>query len=94
MIEAPVNRFKARLAAGEIQWGVWNSLASPVTAEALSLVGFDWMLFDTEHSPVEIASLQQILQAAATGSAAARTHAQRNRRSSRASTRPSTATWP
>lgn len=71
MIEAPVNRFKARLASGETQWGVWNSLASPVAAEALSLVGFDWMLFDTEHSPVEVASLQPILQAAATGSAAA-----------------------
>lgn len=67
----PENRFKARLQAGETQWGLWSSLASPVAAEALSLTGFDWMLFDTEHSPVEIAGLQPILQAAATGTAAA-----------------------
>lgn len=67
----PQNRFKARLLAGETQWGLWSSLASPVAAEALSLVGFDWMLFDTEHSPVEVAGLQPILQAAATGTASA-----------------------
>lgn len=71
MIDVPVNRFKARLKSGETQWGLWNSLASPVAAEALSLVGFDWMLFDTEHSPVEIADLQPILQAAAVGVASA-----------------------
>jgi 4-hydroxy-2-oxoheptanedioate aldolase len=67
----PQNRFKSRLLAGELQWGLWSSLASPVAAEALSLTGFDWMLFDTEHSPVEIATLQSILQAAATGTASA-----------------------
>jgi len=67
----PQNRFKSRLLAGELQWGLWSSLASPVAAEALSLTGFDWMLFDTEHSPVEIAALQPILQAAATGTASA-----------------------
>lgn len=67
----PRNRFKARLLAGELQWGLWSSLASPVAAEALSLTGFDWMLFDTEHSPVEVAALQPILQAAATGTASA-----------------------
>lgn len=71
MTGMPVNRFKARLKAGETQWGVWNSLASPVAAEALSLAGFDWMLFDTEHSPIEIGNLQPILQAAATGTASA-----------------------
>lgn len=70
-MEMPVNSFKARLKAGESQWGIWNSLASPVAAEALSLVGFDWMLFDTEHSPVEVAGLQPILQAAALGAASA-----------------------
>ena len=71
MTAMPENRFKARLRAGETQWGLWSSLTSPVAAEALSLVGFDWMLFDTEHSPIEIASLQPILQAAATGTASA-----------------------
>lgn len=67
---APVNDFKRRLLAGEVQHGLWMSLGSPVAAEALSLVGFDWLLFDTEHAPVEVASLQPLLQAAAAGSAA------------------------
>ena len=71
MSRAPKNQFKARLRAGETQWGLWSTLNSPVAAEALSLTGFDWMLFDTEHSPVEVAGVQPLLQAAAVGTAAA-----------------------
>ncbi|MEM1285367.1 MAG: HpcH/HpaI aldolase/citrate lyase family protein [Pseudomonadota bacterium] len=70
MIPAPVNAFKARLLAGETQFGLWMSIPSPVTAEALSLVGFDWMLFDSEHAAVEVASLQPLLQAASAGQSA------------------------
>lgn len=69
-MSAPTNRFKARLQAGETLIGLWSSMASPVAAEAMSLVGYDWMLFDTEHSPVEVAALQPLLQAAAVGTAA------------------------
>lgn len=64
------NSFKTRLKAGESLLGIWNSLASPVASEALSLLGYDWMLFDTEHSPVEISMVQPLLQAAAGGTAA------------------------
>jgi 4-hydroxy-2-oxoheptanedioate aldolase len=71
MTEVPTNRFKQRLLTEETQWGMWHSMANPTAAEALSLVGFDWMLFDTEHSPVEVAMLQPILQAAACGTASA-----------------------
>lgn len=70
MIPAPTNNFKTRLLAGDTQIGLWMSIPSPVTAEALSLVGFDWMLFDSEHAPVEVASVQGLLQAASTGSSA------------------------
>ena len=69
-LEAPLNVFKQRLLAGEQLTGIWNSLASPLAAEALSLVGYDWMLFDTEHAPVEIAGVLPLLQAAAVGTAA------------------------
>lgn len=68
-MKAPRNSFKHRLHAGETLHGLWISLASPIAAEALSLAGFDWLLFDTEHSPVEAASVQSLLQAAATGTA-------------------------
>ena len=69
-MQAPTNDFKRRLAAGETLHGLWMSLASPVAAEALALTGFDWLLFDTEHSPVDVAEVQALLQAAAVGSAA------------------------
>lgn len=70
-MQAPRNEFKRRLLAGETLNGLWMSLASPVAAEALSLVGFDWLLFDTEHAPVDLAGVQPLLQAAAVGTAAA-----------------------
>ncbi len=69
-LNAPLNVFKQRLLAGEQLTGIWNTLASPLAAEALSLVGYDWMLFDTEHSPVEVSGVLSLLQAAAVGSAA------------------------
>ncbi|KYO52286.1 HpcH/HpaI aldolase/citrate lyase family protein (plasmid) [Tistrella mobilis] len=70
-MKAPHNDFKRRLAAGEVLNGFWLSLASPVASEALSLAGFDWLLFDGEHSPVDVAGVQPLLQAAATGTASA-----------------------
>ena len=68
---APRNEFKQRLLAGEVLHGLWMTLVSPVAAEALSLVGFDWLLFDTEHSAVEIAGVQPLLQAADAGASSA-----------------------
>lgn len=70
MSSPPVNLFKQRLLEGQVQRGLWMSVPSPVTAEALSLVGFDWLLFDSEHAPVEIAQMQPLLQAASAGSSA------------------------
>lgn len=61
------NRFKRSIAQGELQLGLWNSLCSSITAEMLSGVGYDWMLFDTEHAPVEVSGVLPLLQAAATG---------------------------
>ena len=70
MIETPQNRFKAHLKAGHLQLGLWMSVPSAITAEALSLVGYDWLLFDTEHAPVEVAGVQPLLQAASAGNSA------------------------
>jgi 4-hydroxy-2-oxoheptanedioate aldolase len=51
-MDLPKNRFKAALKAGRRQIGVWCSTGDTVTAELLATCGYDWMLFDTEHSPV------------------------------------------
>ncbi|WP_367716601.1 HpcH/HpaI aldolase/citrate lyase family protein [Nitratireductor sp. GISD-1A_MAKvit] len=65
------NTFKKRLLAGDTLIGLWSSLCSPIAAEALADAGFDWLLFDSEHSPVEVAGLYPLLQAASRGSAEA-----------------------
>lgn len=69
-VPSPRNTFKSRLQAGEVQLGLWMSLGSAAAAEALSLVGYDWLLFDTEHAPVDTPQMQPILQAAAAGASA------------------------
>jgi 4-hydroxy-2-oxoheptanedioate aldolase len=69
-MDLPRNAFKHAIAAGELQIGLWSSLASNIAAEIVSDAGFDWILFDTEHSPNEIPDLLAQLQAAARGTAA------------------------
>jgi 4-hydroxy-2-oxoheptanedioate aldolase len=61
----PPNRFKQALAEGRQQIGLWCSLPSPYVAEALAGAGFDWILFDTEHSPGDPLTVLAQLQAAA-----------------------------
>lgn len=67
MITPPKNQFKVKLLAGETQLGLWMSIPSHITAEALALVGYDWLLFDSEHAPVEVAQMMQLMQAASAG---------------------------
>lgn len=57
------NPFKRALLGGTPQIGLWSSLASNIVAELLSYAGYDWLLFDTEHSPNEIPELITQLQA-------------------------------
>jgi len=54
---APLNTLKARLAAGEVTYGIWLGLAEPYTAEIAASAGFDWLLIDGEHAPNDIRSL-------------------------------------
>ncbi|MDC0739609.1 HpcH/HpaI aldolase/citrate lyase family protein [Cognatishimia sp. SS12] len=61
----PTNRFKAALAAQQTQVGLWSSLSSPVVAELIAGAGFDWLLFDTEHSPITIPAAAELLRSAA-----------------------------
>jgi 4-hydroxy-2-oxoheptanedioate aldolase len=61
----PTNAFKHAIAAGKQQIGLWVSLASPYSAEIVAGSGFDWLLFDGEHSPNDPPLMLQQLQAAA-----------------------------
>ncbi|MGE0629688.1 MAG: HpcH/HpaI aldolase/citrate lyase family protein [Hyphomicrobiaceae bacterium] len=62
-MELPANTFKRRLLAGELQIGLWCSLASNIAAEIVADSGFDWLLLDTEHTPAEVPDVLSALQA-------------------------------
>ncbi|WP_118138001.1 HpcH/HpaI aldolase/citrate lyase family protein [Oceanicella sp. SM1341] len=48
------NRFKTRLKAGEVQYGIWAMLCSTAVTEIMGGSAFDWVLIDTEHAPNEL----------------------------------------
>lgn len=56
--------FKSRLQLDQTLFGLWSTLSSPNVAELIAGAGFDWLLFDAEHAPIEIADLVSLLRAA------------------------------
>lgn len=59
------NRFKRALNEGRQQIGLWCSLPGSYAAEAVAGSGYDWLLFDTEHSPGDPLTVLAQLQAVA-----------------------------
>jgi 4-hydroxy-2-oxoheptanedioate aldolase len=64
-MELPRNPFKHTIAEGRQQIGLWCTLPSSFTAEALAGCGYDWLLIDTEHSPGDPLTVLEQLQALA-----------------------------
>jgi 4-hydroxy-2-oxoheptanedioate aldolase len=64
-MKTPVNRFKAALRGGPVQYGLWLGLTDPVCIEIAAGAGFDWMCLDAEHAPHGAQSLLAGLQVAA-----------------------------
>jgi 4-hydroxy-2-oxoheptanedioate aldolase len=64
-MDLPINRFKRAIKAGDLQIGLWCSLAHHYSIEVVAGSGFDWLLLDTEHSPNDLESLLAQLQAVA-----------------------------
>lgn len=57
------NRVKSLLSKGEMTLGTWVTIGNPDVAEILSHIGFDWLVFDTEHGPLSIETAQRMIQA-------------------------------
>ena len=64
MTTHPVNQFKARLGKQQ-QIGFFATMGSAGLTELLAGCGFDWVLIDTEHSPVELPDIIDHLRAIA-----------------------------
>ena len=61
-MEIRKNIFKQKISRFEKQIGVWSCLSNNIVAEILSVVGFDWIVIDMEHSPNDIQEVLTQLQ--------------------------------
>jgi 4-hydroxy-2-oxoheptanedioate aldolase len=59
-----------KLRNGQPSVGTWLSLCSPVSAELMARVGWDWLVVDVEHSPVGFDTMVNCFRAAQLGGAA------------------------
>lgn len=57
------NRVKEKVRRGESTVGMWIQVGHPDLAESLAKVGFDWIVFDMEHGPLNIDIVQRQIQA-------------------------------
>ncbi|MBC7114545.1 MAG: hypothetical protein H5T47_02815 [Archaeoglobi archaeon] len=58
-----MNKTKELLKNGDFAIGAWVTIQHPDVAEIMATLPFDWLLFDMEHSPAEIYSINMMLPA-------------------------------
>ncbi len=58
------NPLKAKLNAGETVFGTFISMPDPGIVEAVGAAGFDYVLLDMEHSPIDFGALRILMSAA------------------------------
>jgi len=59
-----------KLRNGQPCVGTWLTLCSPVAAESIAQIGWDWMVVDAEHSPVGFETMVNTFRAIQLGGAA------------------------
>jgi len=64
---APANPLKEKMDAGQAVLGTFVKLVDPAVSEILALCGFDFLLFDMEHAPIDIRSLDNMTRACLLG---------------------------
>lgn len=57
------NRVKEMLKEGKTTIGAWVTIGNADVAEIMAHRGFDWLVFDTEHAPLSIGTVQNLIQA-------------------------------
>lgn len=61
-MDLPRNRFKQALASTRTPIGTWLVSGAASTAEAMACVGFDFVVLDMEHTPIDMAQFVEILR--------------------------------
>jgi 2-dehydro-3-deoxyglucarate aldolase/4-hydroxy-2-oxoheptanedioate aldolase len=61
-MDLPVNHFKRAIASGRTPVGAWLSGAAPSTAEALGCAGYDFLVVDMEHTPIDVPQMIGLLR--------------------------------
>src|SRR5262245_26685863 len=64
-MDLPANLFKRAIASGKTPVGTWLMSGAPSTAEALGCAGFDFLVVDMEHVPIEVGGMIEILRTVA-----------------------------
>jgi 4-hydroxy-2-oxoheptanedioate aldolase len=64
-MDMPVNEFKRALRDRRTIYGTWLMSAAPSTAEALACAGFDFVVVDMEHVPVDTPQMIEVLRTVA-----------------------------
>jgi len=52
-----------KISKGKTVFGTWITMAYPEIVEALSLLPFDWFVFDMEHAPLDVRDVEFLLMA-------------------------------
>jgi 2-dehydro-3-deoxyglucarate aldolase/4-hydroxy-2-oxoheptanedioate aldolase len=61
-MDMPTNHFKRAILSGKTPYGAWLVSGAPSTAEALGNAGFDFLVVDTEHTPIDPPQVADILR--------------------------------
>ena len=64
-MKLPTNGFRRAMQGGDVTYGLWLGLPDASAAEIAAGAGFDWLLIDHEHSPLEISDILNLLRAVA-----------------------------
>lgn len=57
------NPYKAKLKAKQPAFGLMLTIPSPQLAQVVARAGFDWIMIDREHGPIDITVCQQMIAA-------------------------------
>lgn len=61
------NRLKRRALAGDKLLGAWVFTGSPAVCELYALAGYDFVLIDTEHTPIDVRDVLECVRAVEAG---------------------------